>query len=720
MNRRGLAVAGMVLALAAAGANARTANAAGLSSLLSGQFQSIPAAMLPSGGVIYDDATCPSESRCYVVGSGPGDGVITTTDDGGRTWTTSKLPATGQFTEFALSCPSASVCYVGGNNVTPNMHGPIVSAILVTRDAGASWRTDTVPAGVVVASIGCGSPTRCVAVGSDIPTLSTSTVINTVNGGSTWRRQASPADGLTSVRCRSIAYCWAAGPGALFTTNLGATWRSMSPAAATNCPTTGFGFCDSVYSETIDIEFQSSTDGWVVGGTGCGGVTVTECSGVAIHTIDGGVTWAVSTGSTKYGFGWQIACQGSACLFVTQGFGFSNIVTTADAGAEWTQMQTVGTTLSALACTPSHSMCLVAGGLNGEPVVMTLGLGSPLPPIPAVKSLLSTVGGSLASPAALLAAPLTALVNALITVGLILLATFPSVLFNRTYDENHERIRRWWERRLSFLTRLRSVGSQLRGSVRAALSATAVVLVGGVLAALLDPGFGLNVRTVALFIGAVLALVFGAAVTAITAGLYRISRHRVGVWHVRALPSALLVAAACVLVSRITDFQPGYLYGLIGGVVFTGPLTRRQEGHEVAIASLTTLCVSVAAWLVWVPVSTAASADPASFDLALLENFFAALFLSGMVGLLIGLIPLRFLPGERVAQWHWGAWVALFGVAMLTVMEVVIRPQTSAARGVSAPFWTTLGLFIGFGVASILFWAYFKRSEQPEGAVAPD
>ena len=544
-------------------------------------------------------------------------------------------------------------------------------------------------------------------------------MLNTIDGGSIWRAHASPAAALQTVRCRAVTSCWAAGPGAWFTDDLGATWRDMSPAAATNCPKSG-GLCDSVYSETTDIEFQSPADGWLVGGTQCGGQGATECPGVAIHTSDGGQTWTVSPGSTQFAFGWQIACQQGACLFVTQGFDFSNIVATADAGADWAQTQTVEGQLNALACTPLRSMCLVAGGLNGDPVLMTVGVGGTRPPAPVVKSLLSTVGGSLASPEALLAAPLNALVNALITVGLILLVTFPSVLFNRTYDENHERIQRWWERRLAFVSTVRRAGSRVRRSTRAAVSATLVVVGGGVLAALLDPGFGLNIRTFALFIGAVLALVAGAAVTALAAGLYRISRHRVGVWHVRALPSALLVAAACVLVSRITDFQPGYLYGLIGGVIFTGPLTRRQEGLEIAIASLTTLAVSVIAWLIWAPVSTAAAHDPGSFGLALLENFLAALFLSGMVGLVIGLIPLRFLPGERIAHWHWGAWVALFGVAMLAVMEVVIRPQTSAARGAVAPFWTTLGLFLAFGIASVLFWGYFKLSEQRESVIARD
>ncbi len=346
------------------------------------------------------------------------------------------------------------------------------------------------------------------------------------------------------------------------------------------------------------------------------------------------------------------------------------------------------------------------------PALLTLGhIGQP-PPAPAA-SILSTVGGSLASPAALVGAPLSALVNALITVGLILLITFPSQLFNRTYEENHQRIRGWWERRLGWTTRLRRRSRGLTVSMRGALSFVIVVLAGGVLAAMLDPGFGINVRSLALFVGAVLALVAGVAVSALASGAYRRARHHVGHWRLRALPSALLVAVVCVLISRITDFQPGYLYGLIGGVVFTGHLNSREEGHEVAIASLGTLIVSIVAWLVWVPVSSAASADPASFGLALFENFLAALFLSGMVGLVIGLVPLRFLPGERVVRWHRGVWAALFGIACLAVVEVMIRPQTSAAARHTEPFWTTVALFVAFGAASVLFWAYFKVQATP-------
>ena len=337
-------------------------------------------------------------------------------------------------------------------------------------------------------------------------------------------------------------------------------------------------------------------------------------------------------------------------------------------------------------------------------------------------SVVSTVGSTLATPSALLSAPIGLLVNTLVVLALIFLVTFPSHLFNRTFEANHDAIRAWWERRVPGLRRLRYrfVASEEQ-DLREAISFGAVVLCGAVLAALLDPGFGPNGRTLALFTGAALALLAGSIVSAAAAGIYRASRGAAGPWHLRALPSGLLVAALCVLISRLTGFQPGYLYGLIGGIVFSRSLSWRQDGHVVAVTSVATLLVALTAWLVWVPVSAQSSSHPTSFAWALASNFLAAMFVSGMVGLLIGLVPLRFLPGEKLVRWHKGVWGAVFGLAALSVIEVMLRPQSAGAHAASVPFWTTAGLFVGFGAASTLFWSYFRlrRTDgRPHGARA--
>lgn len=340
------------------------------------------------------------------------------------------------------------------------------------------------------------------------------------------------------------------------------------------------------------------------------------------------------------------------------------------------------------------------------PLVEDLVRSSPASP---GASLVSPFSSSLATPGSVLAAPVTLLISAAIALAAVLLITFPSHLFNRTYEENHEVIRYWWERRFPRILRMRlRVLAGGRRGLRDGLGYVAVVLCGGILAALLDPHFGPNLRTLSLFTGAVFALIAGSLVGFGAAAAYRVARHRAGPWHLHALPSALVVAGTCVLVSRLADFQPGYLYGLIGGVVFARELTKREEGHTVAVTSLVTLAVAVASWFAWVPVSAQSDAHPTSFGWAVASNFLAAVFVSGMVGLLIGLVPLRFLPGDKLAGWHRGVWGAVFGAAALSVIEVMLRPQRAGAHVTTAPFLTTAGLFVVFGLASVAFWGYFK------------
>ncbi len=108
--------------------------------------------MLPPAGSMYNDATCPTDARCYVVGSGPDGGILTTSSDGGSSWTTSTLPFTRGFTVFSMSCPSVARCYVGATNLTTKQ-----STLIATADGGASWTRQSVPSGVIIASIGCGS-----------------------------------------------------------------------------------------------------------------------------------------------------------------------------------------------------------------------------------------------------------------------------------------------------------------------------------------------------------------------------------------------------------------------------------------------------------------------------------------------------------------------------------------------------------------------------------
>src|SRR2546423_11470656 len=127
-----------------------------------------------------------------------------------------------------ISCPTASVCYVGG----------VPGAVLVTNNGGASWFTRPVSPGV--GAISCPTELVCFAGSSN------NTLLHTIDGGGTWTRQTSPiqaGSGLIvafgGISCPNVSPCYAVGsvgsmhpgPASLIaTTNWGAAWVEQTPA----------------------------------------------------------------------------------------------------------------------------------------------------------------------------------------------------------------------------------------------------------------------------------------------------------------------------------------------------------------------------------------------------------------------------------------------------------------------------------------------------------
>jgi hypothetical protein len=191
-------------------------------------------------------------------------------------------------------------------------------------------------------------------------------------------------------------------------------------------------------------------------------------------------------------------------------------------------------------------------------------------------------------------------------------------------------------------------------------------------------------------------------------------RHVPHSWYLRAIPSGLVMAVLGVVVSRLTHFQPGYLYGVLGGAVFVGALERRREGRAEAFTLVAGLLVSVAAWVAFEWVSAAANKTDASVPVLGADAVLACLFIGGIEGLTFSMIPLRFLPGSRVRQWGWVPWALLTIVPAYLFIHVLLAPESGyLGRSTTVSVTVTLTLFVAFGVGSGLFWLWFRLRPDP-------
>jgi hypothetical protein len=351
----------------------------------------------------------------------------------------------------------------------------------------------------------------------------------------------------------------------------------------------------------------------------------------------------------------------------------------------------------------------------------------------------TTVAASLQSPSEALDGGARRLVqNAALAAALVLLLVFPSQLFNSTYDRHHDRVEAGlarllpWRRRSTPAAEGDATGeaatpgaadavepveaSRRPARVRVATYA-AVVVIGGLLAELLDPHAGFDGKSAALFVAVVATTLVGALVGLLVGRGYRGARRLSADAFVDAVPSGLVVAGICVLVSRLSHFEPGYLYGLLGGWAFAVAMDEDDDGRSELAVVVTTLLLALVAWVAFVPVSRAANGAHPGFVVQLGDGLLSALFIGGIEGLLFGLVPLRFLPGHKVARWSWVGWAVAASVVSFVFVTVLLRPSSGyLGTSTTASMVVTYALFGVFGGVSVAFWGWFRLHPDPDPA----
>jgi hypothetical protein len=302
-------------------------------------------------------------------------------------------------------------------------------------------------------------------------------------------------------------------------------------------------------------------------------------------------------------------------------------------------------------------------------------------------------------------------------VALILLVAFPGGLLDTTLDEHYEEVRGWFRRRPGSRLKTGGVARQPRAG-RRILGLIGFLAVGGLAGSFLDPRFGFNRSTLALALGLSVALgaVFlGFELPGVT---YRRTRHRE--WgRVVLRPGALMLTAVLVGASRLLHLQPGYLFGLIGGLAFSSELHRKAEGRLSVASSLFILLVALAAWFLWVPVSDAATRPDPALWLVAAEAALGGIFIAGLESLIVGLLPLREMDGSTIKTWSLFDWVVVYCLAAFAYVLIVLRPAAASGADPHGQMGKALVVAGVFALCSIIFWAYFRfRQDSGEDSAA--
>lgn len=230
-----------------------------------------------------------------------------------------------------------------------------------------------------------------------------------------------------------------------------------------------------------------------------------------------------------------------------------------------------------------------------------------------------------------------------------------------------------------------------------------------VLSGFLDPGFGINAGSLATLAGMLIGLVAVLAAFELPVIVFY-RRHRIGFWF-RALPATIAVSVVCVLISRLTDFQPGYLYGLIITTAVATRLSGPAEGRLTAISVASALAAAMVAWFGLAAISplTAANPDPGPL-LVIVQTVLTMIVAAGIETAAFGLLPMAFLSGPSVRLWNKPVWAALLVFGWFALGIIILNPQNGyLSDSTRTPLFTIVGLLAFFSLGSVAFWAYFRR-----------
>jgi hypothetical protein len=320
-------------------------------------------------------------------------------------------------------------------------------------------------------------------------------------------------------------------------------------------------------------------------------------------------------------------------------------------------------------------------------------------------------------------------VNGGIAAAAAMLLTFPSQLFNSTLQQNYTDIALWWRKKLRPLRRVARRRSEMETasveqdrSFSSALlekrSIFGLVFVCGAIADAFNDGhFGVSLSSLVTLIAVALSMAIGIALPTTVGAIYHVKRHGSAPRKLIAIPAGLALAVGTVVFSRLIHFEPGYLYGLVCGVVFVRELPSNEKAHIAGLGILTALVLSVISWMIWIPVNAAAERANAFVGVVLADDILGALFVGGLVGSFFGMIPIRGLPGWTIKQWNVWAWLAGFALCIFGLFQILLRPGI-VGHG-DRPLVASIVLFVVFAAGSIAFHEHFER-RQPEAQSAAE
>jgi hypothetical protein len=266
-------------------------------------------------------------------------------------WVMRAVPAVNDFPLKSLSCTGTSCLALSSECSVGGCGGLLPAKAFLSANLGASWKDAAVPSSVGDATtVSCGAPTLCVATayrGPLSPAVA-SAIIVTRNGGASWAVHVESQYTLAEAACASSKSCVALG-----SPRAGSTMTSLDLVSTNSGQSWSKGSFPAIKGYIAAVTCGTATDCVSVG-------TSATSAGIALVSANVGKSWKsmpVPAGTTGLR---TVSCDGLVCSALSS----SQVLTSANGGKSWTvHLLPSSFTVQASAClTATH--CVIVGDQN--------------------------------------------------------------------------------------------------------------------------------------------------------------------------------------------------------------------------------------------------------------------------------------------------------------------------------------------------------------------
>ena len=311
-------------------------------------------------------------------------------------------------------------------------------------------------------------------------------------------------------------------------------------------------------------------------------------------------------------------------------------------------------------------------------------------------------------------------IGSAILAGLVFLvfAAFPAEVLTAAIKDRY----RFMQRRGGIRSPRRLAQATAWFSTRPIVGGVTLLATASLITGFADPAFGFDLASLRLLIACFIAgLTVSYGANLITS---RIMNRR---WSlptsISLRPYTLIITVIGVVLSRVLDFSPGFLFGLMLGLSFPVGTTAALRSRARVLRTGIVLGIAVIAWVAYSFVRAGLTSVEPSFATALLRDSLAALSTAGLTGMLIAMLPFLLLDGHDLWNHSKRVWAGIYA-AVVMVFFLVVAPKPASWGDLGAKYGSWM-LVLGC-LTAVSLTAYFwlrwdtRRREQRELALEDD